>query len=357
MSNREKQLLQLARKLSDTGRIDLARKIIEEHPPLQEKLSAHIESARLNLACRLHDVGRLDLAKELLKEDTCSLESLSRYACGEVCDLFDDTEVDKARARFKEAKEESFAKYEAEKHRYGLEQYVGKRETFSGTYVRVGFTSGGSNTVLLNDIKASDGSTICDHLWLDAKPFEQERWVEGDRVEFTATARTYTKGYLGERPPEDAPPPDWSYTLDDLANIRKIQSTISSQSEARTPSEAAIYRKDKLDAERTKHDQKRTEERVAHELEKTKRDEEDFTRNKEAFRRTLEEDESHLKDWIKPLNRILRFVKQALVAMDDVNNPVEDTIWKTRRAISEMEEIYKKVIKFDRYLQNDPTTA
>jgi len=78
----------------------------------------------------------------------------------------------------------------------------GKREAFSGTFVRLGTKKGwqGSveGTVLLREIKDENKVVVADHLWFNlTKEFDCLDLKEGEIVSFNARVKEYTKGYFG----------------------------------------------------------------------------------------------------------------------------------------------------------------
>lgn len=77
------------------------------------------------------------------------------------------------------------------------------RATFTGTFVRVGSKSGFKGplpTVLLAEIRDTQGRIVTDHLWFNlTKGFAALHLHEGDQVMFDARVRSYEKGYKGHR--------------------------------------------------------------------------------------------------------------------------------------------------------------
>lgn len=101
------------------------------------------------------------------------------------------------------------------------------RNTFTGTFVRLGIKRGwkGSTltTVLLTDIKDSEGNVVSDHLWFNyTKGFESINLQENDIIQFEARVTEYLKGYCGYR--EDVYKPiEWDYKLSYPTKIKKIK--------------------------------------------------------------------------------------------------------------------------------------
>ncbi len=88
--------------------------------------------------------------------------------------------------------------------RKALKQLNGERRRFSGTFVRCGQKPGwkGSTltTVLLKDIKDTNGNIVSDHLWFNlTKGFGSLVLREGITVFFDARVTLYYKGYKGYR--------------------------------------------------------------------------------------------------------------------------------------------------------------
>ncbi|HEX2869362.1 MAG TPA: hypothetical protein VHO03_20125 [Ignavibacteriales bacterium] len=77
----------------------------------------------------------------------------------------------------------------------------GERQTFIAEFVRFGVKQGykgKEETVLLKKIHDSSGNFITDHLWFNLTAgFEKLNLKEGERIQFDARVRSYTKGYKG----------------------------------------------------------------------------------------------------------------------------------------------------------------
>jgi hypothetical protein len=84
-----------------------------------------------------------------------------------------------------------------------LKEICGVRARFRGRFERFGErTSGGyvKRMALLSDITDSKGNEMCDHIWLNlTKAVKALELKPGDRIEFTARVRPYTKGYYDNR--------------------------------------------------------------------------------------------------------------------------------------------------------------
>ncbi|MGE5411002.1 MAG: hypothetical protein ACM3MI_08580, partial [Clostridiales bacterium] len=57
---------------------------------------------------------------------------------------------------------------------------------------------GTEETVLLKNVQDSSGKVLTDHLWFNLTTgFEKLNLKEGDRIQFDARVKSYTKGYKG----------------------------------------------------------------------------------------------------------------------------------------------------------------
>ena len=78
------------------------------------------------------------------------------------------------------------------------------RGLFSGRFNRLGTKNGWKGatltTVLLTDIRDSEGNIVSDHLWFNyTKGFASVDLQEGDTIQFEARVTEYWKGYCGYR--------------------------------------------------------------------------------------------------------------------------------------------------------------
>ena len=86
-----------------------------------------------------------------------------------------------------------------------LQKREGKRLKFSGKFERFGSKTGWKGfpeiTVLLRDIRDSNGKEVADHLWMNyTKGFQKlGELTQGDVIEFYARVKKYVKGYRGYR--------------------------------------------------------------------------------------------------------------------------------------------------------------
>ena len=86
-----------------------------------------------------------------------------------------------------------------------LKKIKGQRKTFRGTFKRYGDKSNWhgfpEKTILLIDVKDSDGKIVTDHIWLRmTKGFGRlGEMEEGDKIQFDARVKEYTKGYAGNK--------------------------------------------------------------------------------------------------------------------------------------------------------------
>ena len=87
-----------------------------------------------------------------------------------------------------------------------LEDIFGKRQTFTGVFIRYGkkrafrgrgtMGDGYDETVLLNNVKDSARKIVADHLWFNlTQGFDAACMSPGDIVEFDARVDSYIKGY------------------------------------------------------------------------------------------------------------------------------------------------------------------
>ncbi|MOA55104.1 hypothetical protein D3C78_1788350 [compost metagenome] len=68
-----------------------------------------------------------------------------------------------------------------------------------------------------------DGRLATDHLWFNlTKGFKDLRLQPGDRVQFDARAKPYTKGYKGKRKSINKPVQD-DYKLSHPTKVRRLQ--------------------------------------------------------------------------------------------------------------------------------------
>lgn len=82
--------------------------------------------------------------------------------------------------------------------RDGLQGYENDRETFIGSFKRIGSKPGGLTILLTNIRSPKDKDVIlADHAWFNfTKGFsELGHLVEGDDISFTARVKRYEKGY------------------------------------------------------------------------------------------------------------------------------------------------------------------
>lgn len=77
-------------------------------------------------------------------------------------------------------------------------------------------------TLCMIDVRDSRGERVADHLWFSmCKAWHAAGVKPGDRVQFTATARPYTKGYRGRRD-EDVPGPSTDWKLAFPGDVRVL---------------------------------------------------------------------------------------------------------------------------------------
>jgi hypothetical protein len=102
------------------------------------------------------------------------------------------------------------------------------RATFKAIFVRFGTKNGWNGkvekTVLLKDIKGTDGRIITDHLWFNCtNGFNILILNEGDEVIFDARVKEYYKGYKGYRDDVYDKPIEKDYRLSHPTKIRKVE--------------------------------------------------------------------------------------------------------------------------------------
>ncbi len=106
-----------------------------------------------------------------------------------------------------------------------LKNIVGQRMKFIGTFKKKGYKNFGLNlceTVLLIDIKDSQGKQITDHLWFNSNEFKNVELKKGDKIVFESKIGRYMKGYEGNRD-NLSKPLKIDYNLVFLSEIKKIK--------------------------------------------------------------------------------------------------------------------------------------
>lgn len=77
------------------------------------------------------------------------------------------------------------------------------RQTFTGAFERTGIKSGYMGplqTVLLKNLKGTNGKIVADHLWFNLTAgFDKLSLKKGDLVQFDARVSEYLKCYQGNR--------------------------------------------------------------------------------------------------------------------------------------------------------------
>jgi hypothetical protein len=100
------------------------------------------------------------------------------------------------------------------------------RCTFTGTFVRVGTKSSFGHpkqTLLLADVKDSDGKIVTDHLWFNlTKGLAALCLNPGDTVSFDARVKEYLKGYRGHRDDVYDKPVKTDYKLSHPTKLKKL---------------------------------------------------------------------------------------------------------------------------------------
>ena len=86
-----------------------------------------------------------------------------------------------------------------------LKKINGQRMTFKSTFKRYGGKDNWhgypEKTILLTDVRDSGSNLMTDHIWFRmTKGFERlGELKEGDKVQFDARVKEYTKGYIGHK--------------------------------------------------------------------------------------------------------------------------------------------------------------
>lgn len=107
-----------------------------------------------------------------------------------------------------------------------LEKIEEVRGTFTGVFVRKGTKNGYmciEETILLKDVKNSEGKLMTDHLWFNyTKGFQKLGTLkEGDVIQFDARCKSYLKGYKGYRM-DVYKPLEWDYKLSHPTKLKKL---------------------------------------------------------------------------------------------------------------------------------------
>jgi hypothetical protein len=110
--------------------------------------------------------------------------------------------------------------------RQKLGQKEGERDLYTGEFVRLGWKNGYKGmlrTVLLKDVKDSNGNIVTEHLWFNlTKGFEALDLQEGDIVEFRGRVEMYVKGYKGYRDDVYDKPLEEDWKLSRPTKVRKL---------------------------------------------------------------------------------------------------------------------------------------
>lgn len=112
--------------------------------------------------------------------------------------------------------------------RQKLKEIDGERKTFTAIFVKMGSKKGYKGktemTLMLKNVKDSDGNIITDHLWFNyTKGFEKlGELYQGDLIQFDARVKEYNKGYINKKASIDQSKKD--YRLSHPNNISKIVS-------------------------------------------------------------------------------------------------------------------------------------
>ena len=100
------------------------------------------------------------------------------------------------------------------------------RATFTGTFQRIGTKSSFGHpkqTLLLTDVKDSEGKVVADHLWFNlTKGFASLGLTPGVTVRFDARIKKYEKGYKGYRDDVFDSPIETDYKLSHPTRLEKL---------------------------------------------------------------------------------------------------------------------------------------
>ncbi len=110
--------------------------------------------------------------------------------------------------------------------RQALKTLDGQRQTFTGTIERFGNKNDFGHiklTLLLKDVKDSEGNVVTDHLWFNlTKGFSKIGLQTGDIVQFDARVKEYLKGYMGHREDVFDKPIQRDYKLSHPTKIKRL---------------------------------------------------------------------------------------------------------------------------------------
>ena len=107
--------------------------------------------------------------------------------------------------------------------RESLKKYKNQRLQFTAMVGRMGKKNGWKGkvdiTLLLLDMKLSDGESVTNHIWVNwTKTLQDSGVKEGDIINFKGTVEAYQKGYFGRR--DDVySPVEWDYKVSRLSNV------------------------------------------------------------------------------------------------------------------------------------------
>ena len=109
--------------------------------------------------------------------------------------------------------------------RIQLEKINEVRQTFYGTFIRLGYKKSYDKTVLLTDILDTSGTLMSDHVWFNyTKGFQDiEPLVRGDKIRFCARVKQYRKGSVRR-----GIPIEYDYKLSHPSQIVKIKKSVKS---------------------------------------------------------------------------------------------------------------------------------
>jgi hypothetical protein len=110
--------------------------------------------------------------------------------------------------------------------RAALQKIDTERDSFTGVFSKYGLKSNykgpSTSTILLVNIRDSNGHIVCDHLWFNlTKGFENTGpLAKGDVLRFEARVKRYRKGYVNQRVNIDHT--TFDYKLSHPTKIKKV---------------------------------------------------------------------------------------------------------------------------------------
>lgn len=108
-----------------------------------------------------------------------------------------------------------------------LENRVGKRDMYTGIFVKKSARpdkKGFLQTLLLEDLRDSQGECICSHMWFTmTKGFLLAQMVHGDKIQFVGKVEEYERNHFSQNPSVPNGSIDYRLTgLTHIVNLSKI---------------------------------------------------------------------------------------------------------------------------------------